>query len=53
MATESRFSSRLLKASVFKPVFATIEHGLVLRGMGRLGAFDIKTPREIISKVFG
>jgi len=43
----------LIKASVFKPVFATIEQGLVLRLMGHLSAADIKTLREIVADVIG
>lgn len=32
--------ANLLKPSVIKPVFATIEKSLVLRSLGRLGAVD-------------
>jgi mRNA interferase MazF len=32
----------LVKASVIKPVFATIEQGLVIRSMGALSAADAK-----------
>lgn len=43
----------LLKESVLKPVFATIEQGLVLRVMGRLSANDGKTMREVLADVIG
>lgn len=43
----------LVKASVLKPVFTTIEQGLVLRVMGHLSAADIKTLREMLGDVIG
>ena len=43
----------LLKTSVLKPVFTTIEQGLVLRVMGHLSTVDIKTLREIVADVIG
>lgn len=43
----------LVKASVLKPVFTTIEQGLVLRVMGHLAAADVKTLREIVGDVIG
>ena len=43
----------LIKTSVLKPVFTTIEQGLVLRVMGHLSAADIKTLREIVADVIG
>ena len=43
----------LIKASVLKPVFTTIEQGLVVRIMGTLTATDIKTLREIVADVIG
>lgn len=43
----------LIKASVFKPVFTTIEQGLVIRTMGRLSAADSRTLRELIGAVIG
>lgn len=41
----------LVKASVLKPVFTTIEQHLVIRVMGHLSAADIKTLREVLSDV--
>ena len=41
------------RASVLKPVFTTIEQGLVVRIMGTLTATDIKTLREIVADVIG
>jgi len=43
----------LIKASVFKPVFTTIEQGLVVRAMGQLSAIDVKTLRELLADVIG
>ncbi|HEY8709360.1 MAG TPA: type II toxin-antitoxin system PemK/MazF family toxin [Burkholderiaceae bacterium] len=46
-------SAGLIKASVLKPVFTTIEQGLVVRTMGALSAADAKTLREVVSDVIG
>ena len=43
----------LIKTSVLKPVFTTIEQSLVLRVMGHLSAADIKTLREVVGDVIG
>lgn len=43
----------LIKASVLKPVFATIEQGLVVRVMGYLSVADVKALREILASVIG
>jgi mRNA interferase MazF len=43
----------LVKASVLKPVFTTIEQGLVLRVMGHLSVADVNTLREVVRDVFG
>jgi mRNA interferase MazF len=43
----------LIKQSVLKPVFTTIEQHLVIRTMGRLNAADAKALREVIGKVIG
>ena len=43
----------LIKTSVLKPVFTTIEQSLVLRVMGHPSAADIKTLREIVADVIG
>ena len=43
----------LVKASALKPVFTTIDQGLVLRVMGHLSAADIKTLREVVADVIG
>ena len=43
----------LVKASVLKPVFTTIEQPLVLRVMGHLSASDTKTLRAVITAVIG
>jgi mRNA interferase MazF len=46
-------SAGLIKASVLKPVFTTIEQGLVVRTMGKLSAADLKALREVIGEVIG
>ena len=43
----------LVKASVLKPVFTSIEQGLVLRVMGHVSAADIKTLRDVLGLVIG
>jgi len=43
----------LIKASVLKPVFSTIEQGLVLRVMGQLSAADLRTLHGLLRQVIG
>ena len=43
----------LIKASVFKPVFTTIEQGLVIRTMGALTAADISALQGVIAAAIG
>jgi mRNA interferase MazF len=43
----------LIKASVLKPVFTTIEQGLVLRVLGRLSAPDAQALRETVAVAIG
>lgn len=43
----------LIKPSVLKPVFTTIEQALVVRTMGALPAADLHTLRETITQVIG
>jgi mRNA interferase MazF len=43
----------LLKPSLFKPVFATIERRLILRGMGRLAPEDLDNLRALIAQCLG
>ena len=43
----------LIKTSVLKPVFTTIEQGLVLRTIGKLSAGDRRALRETIAQVIG
>lgn len=42
----------LIKQSVLKPVFTTIEQGLVLRSMGRLSDADLHSLRTVVAQVF-
>jgi len=43
----------LIKPSVLKPVFTTIEQGLVLRSMGKLSAADLRKLREAFAQAIG
>lgn len=43
----------LIKASVLKPVFTTIEQALVIRAMGPLSAADAKTLQAVLGDVIG
>jgi mRNA interferase MazF len=43
----------LLRPSVIKPIFATIEKGLLLKKLGRLGKEDHKVLRETLEKLLG
>jgi len=43
----------LVKASVLKPVFTTVEQGLVLRVIGRLSVDDMKSLRGLLGDVIG
>lgn len=43
----------LIKPSVLKPVFTTIEQGLVIRTMGALSAADLRALREAIAQAIG
>lgn len=42
----------LIKQSVLKPVFTTIEQGLVLRSLGRLSDTDLRSLRVVVAQVF-
>lgn len=43
----------LIKTSVIKPVFATIEQSLVLRTLGTLSPADLRALRETIAQIIG
>ena len=43
----------LIKASVLKPVSASIEEGLVLHVIGKLSVVDINALREVVGDVIG
>lgn len=43
----------LIKPSVLKPVFTTIEQGLVVRTLGTLSATDLRTLREAVGQIIG
>ncbi len=43
----------LVKVSMLKPVFTTVEQGLVLRIMGHLSVADIKMLRKVVTDVMG
>ena len=46
-------SAGLIKLSVFKPVFATIDQGLVVRTLGALSVNDSRTSREAFALSIG
>lgn len=43
----------LIKPAVLKPVFTTIEQGLVVRTIGKLSAGDLRVLRETVVQVVG
>lgn len=43
----------LIKVSVFKPVFTTIEQGLVMRTMGALTAADVTALQDVLTAAIG
>jgi mRNA interferase MazF len=43
----------LIKPSVMKPVFTTIENGLVIKRLGRLAKKDEQALREALKKILG
>jgi len=43
----------LIKPSVLKPVFTTIEQGLVVRTLGALSAADLRALRETLAQAIG
>ena len=43
----------LLRPSVLKPVVATVEHGLVLRKLGRFEGEDRRALRELLQTMLG
>jgi mRNA interferase MazF len=46
-------AAKLLKPSAIKPVFATLEQGLVIKTLGRLSQRDGLALREAIGKIIG
>lgn len=43
----------LIKVSLLKPVFSTIEQGLVMRVIGHLSAADLQTLQRLLENVLG
>ena len=43
----------MLKPSSIKPVFATLEQGLVLRKLGTLKSNDVEALRQAIAQIMG
>jgi len=43
----------LLKPSAIKPVFATLEQGLIIRPLGKLAAVDDTALKRAIAKILG
>jgi len=50
---ESWKAAGLLKPSVIKPVFTTIEQSLVIRQLGALDATDKEALRRAIARILG
>lgn len=46
-------SAGLIKTSVLKPVFATVEQGLVVRLLGSLSDVDVKALRGVVGAALG
>jgi mRNA interferase MazF len=46
-------SAGLIKPSMLKPVFTTLDQALVLRSMGMLSADDQRTLREVLARTIG
>ncbi len=46
-------SAGLIKPSVLRPVFTTIEQSLVIRSLGKLTAADQRVLREVIQQIIG
>jgi len=46
-------AANLLKPSVVKPVFATLEQALVIRQLGTLGAADKAALKQAIARIIG
>ena len=45
--------AKLIKPAVFKPLIASIEQALVIKGLGKLSARDAATLRAVIEKIIG
>lgn len=43
----------LLKPSVIKPIFTTVEKGLILRKLGRIGSQDRSTLQKALKTILG
>ena len=46
-------SAGLIKASAIKPVFATLEQGLIIRSLGALALADREAPRQAVAQILG
>lgn len=46
-------SAGLLKASVIKPVFATLERRLIIKALGQLQSADQQTLKQAIAQIIG
>lgn len=45
--------AKLITPSMFKPLIASIEQALVIKGLGKLSARDAATLRAVIEKIIG
>jgi len=53
VSVENWKQAGLLKPSVIKPIFTTIEKGLVLRKLGHMGEKDLSALQEALKTILG
>ncbi|MBL0700378.1 MAG: type II toxin-antitoxin system PemK/MazF family toxin [Desulfosarcina sp.] len=53
VSVENRKQAGLLKPSVVKPIFTTIEKGLVIRKLGRMQDKDLSSCEEALKAILG
>jgi mRNA interferase MazF len=46
-------AAKLLKPSAIKPILATLEQGLVIKGLGKLSQHDQLALKQMIGKILG
>ena len=53
MSVENWKQAGLLKPSIIKPIFTTIEKGLVIRKLGRMGEKDLSSLQKALKTILG